>query len=217
MSKSAGKTAAILLCHSPTQPINFQSLTYGGISQHEQNYIKVSVAAYQMYHHSKGDINAHYVGHLWHDYSTGDFIHLMNNLDLAVSNFKKSPHYPFFPSPKKMHLCPGASNFINSTIPQISSNNKDEQTTDSYKRIELFLQWYMGQHWSQFMKKLAGTNPTLKQLQHLVATKGALFVKAGIFKLHYIFTVPTTRIHPLPSPIRWKVQQSPYQLQKLAQ
>ena len=59
------------------------------------------------------------------------------------------------------------------------------------------------------MKKLAETNPTLKQLENLVATKRALFMKAGIFKLHYNFTVPTTRVHPPPSPIRRKVQQPP--------
>ena len=162
MSKNTGKTAAILLGHTLTKPINFQSLVYSGLSLHEQDYIKVSVAAYWMYHHSRGDINAHYAGHLWHDFSTGDFIHLMNTLDLAVSNFKKSPSYPFFPPPNKMYLCPGAPNFINSAIPQLSSNNEDEKMTDSYKQIELFLQQYMGQHWSQFMKKLAETNPTLK-------------------------------------------------------
>ena len=125
--KECGKTAAILLGHSPTQPINFQSLAYGGLSQHEQDYIKVSIAVYQMYHHSQGDISAHYVGHLWRDFSTGDFIHLMNDLDLAISNLKTSPGYPFFLPPNKMHLCSELSNFITSAIPQLSSNNDDEK------------------------------------------------------------------------------------------
>ena len=71
---------------------------------------------------------------------------------------------------------------------------------DSYKRIELFVQRYMGQHWNQFMKKLAEMNPTLKELQNLVTTTGVLFIKAGILKIHYMFTVPTTRFHPSPKP-----------------
>ena len=98
MSKNVGKAAAILLSRSLTFPINFQSFVYSGLPVHEQDYIKVSVFAYQIYHHSQGGISAHFLGHLWHNLSTGDFIQLMNNVDLAVSNFKKPPHYPF-PSP----------------------------------------------------------------------------------------------------------------------
>ena len=67
---------------------------------------------------------------------------------------------------------------------------------DSYKWIEIFLQQYMGNHWSLFMKELAETKPSLTELQKLVATKGALFMKADIFQLRYNFTIPTTREPP---------------------
>ena len=111
MSNNAGKMSAILLGKSLTQPIDFQSLAYDGLPQHEQDCIKVFVAACRIYHHSQGDINAHYAGHLWHDFSRGDFIRLMNNLDLATSNFKKITRLSIFPPPKKMHLSLGLSFF----------------------------------------------------------------------------------------------------------
>ena len=189
MSKSTEKATAILLgCSSPAFPIiNFQSLFYTGLSEYEQAYVKVSVVAPQMYHHSDKEINAHFAGHLWHDFSTGDFIQLFSNPGTAVSNLKKSPYYPCFPPPSRMHLCPGKSKFITSTILHISSNNEDEQMADSYKGIKIFLQRYMGNNWSLFMKKLPETKPSLTELQKLVATKAALFMKANIFQLCYIF------------------------------
>ena len=101
MSKSVGKATLILLGRSsPTFPIvNFQSLFYSGLSEYEQAYVKVSVVVSQMYHHSDKEINAYFSGHLWHDFSTGDFIQLMSNLDITVSNFKNHPAIPF-PSAK---------------------------------------------------------------------------------------------------------------------
>ena len=202
MSKSAGNATAILLGRSsPAYPtINFQSLYYSGLSEFEKTYVMISVVASQMYGHSNKEINAHHAGHYWHDFGSGDFIHLLKNLDTAVAEFKQSPCYPFFPAPNRMYLSPDASKFVNSSIPQISSNNEDEQTADSYKRIELFLQRYMANHWSVFMTALAKSEPTLTELQKLVTKKGALFIKATTLQLHYSYTIPTTRLHPPPKP-----------------
>jgi hypothetical protein len=198
MSKSAGNATAILLGRSsPAYPtINFQSLYYSGLSEFEKTYVMISVVASQMYGHSNKEINAHHAGHYWHDFGSGDFIHLLKNLDTAVAEFKQSPCYPFFPAPNRMYLSPEASKFVNSSIPQISSNNEDEQTADSYKRIELFLQRYMANHWSVFMTALAKSEPTLTELQKLVTKKGALFIKATTLQLHYSYTIPTTRLYP---------------------
>jgi len=219
MSKSAGNATAILLGRSsPAYPIiNFQSLYYSGLSELEKTYVMISVVASQMYTHSNKGINAHHAGHLWHDFGSGDFIHLLKNLDTAVADFKQSPCYPFFPAPNRMYLCPETSKFVNSSIPQISSYNEDEQTADSYKRIELFLQRYMANHWSVFVTALAESEPTLTELQKLVTIKGALLIKADTPQFSYSFTIPTTQQHPPPSPIQSKTQQPPYQSQKLTQ
>ena len=165
MSKNAGKIAATLLGKGPTQPINFRMLRHSGLLQFERDYIMVSVAAYRVYHYSRGDINAHYAEYLWHDNDNGDFICLLNDLDEAIIDLKNSPNYPHSP-PGQMHLCPWLSNFVFSVIPQPSSNSDDEKMEDYYKRIELFLQRYMGSHWNQFMTEIVETNPPLQSYKH---------------------------------------------------
>jgi len=201
MSTKAGKATAILLGRSnPAFPISFQSLAYSNLTEYEQAYIKVSLVASRIYHHSNKKINAHFAGHLWYNLSTKDLILMMSNMDHAITNFTTAPGYPFFPPPNKMHLCPRTSSFVTSTIPKVHSNNEEEQKADAYKRIEIFLQRFMGNHWSHFMSKLVETNPAITELQNLVNTKGALFMKADISKITYDFTIPTTRIHPDPKP-----------------